>query len=78
MVAKDDFMLHLTLENRLLLYTKTPIKRSKMNIRRIQENVEKCTMCYLLVWEIGPANNCSRLRKRHLPDASHPSQLALK
>ena len=33
-----------------------------------------------VVWEIGPAKNttrCSELSKRRLPDAWHPSQLAI-
>ena len=37
-------------------------------------------MYWLLVWEIGPANNttrCSGLSKRRLPHAWHLSQLAI-
>ena len=37
-------------------------------------------MYFVLVWKIGPANNmtsCSRLSKRRLPNAWHPSQLAI-
>ena len=59
-----------------------PLKREKQVIDKssIMLKISTKSMRRVLVWEIGPANNttrCSRLSKRHLLHAWHPSQLAI-
>ena len=59
-----------------------PLKREKQVIDKssIMLKISTKSMHRVLVWEIGPANNttrCSRLSKRRLLHAWHPSQLAI-
>ena len=62
----------------------TLIKMSKINRRKIRynsENFDKIRVFYLLVREIGPANNTTRLSglsEHRLPHPQHPSQLAIR
>ena len=61
---------------------KHPLKREKQVIDKssIMLKISTKSMHRVLVWEIGPANNttrCSRLSKRRLIHAWHPSQLAI-
>ena len=59
-----------------------PLKWEKQVIDKssIMLKISTKSMHRVLVWEIGPANNttrCSRLSKRRLLHAWHPSQLAI-
>ena len=59
-----------------------PLKWKKQVIDKssIMLKISTKSMHRVLVWEIGPANNmtrCSRLSKRRLLHAWHPSQLAI-
>ena len=59
-----------------------PLKWEKQVIDKssIMLKISTRSMHRVLVWEIGPANNttrCSRLSKRRLLHAWHPSQLAI-
>ena len=59
-----------------------PLKWEKQVIDKssIMLKISTKSMHRVLVWEIGPANNttrCSRLNKRRLLHAWHPSQLAI-
>ena len=89
----NDLLLNLTPENvtqhsRIVTTThkgsSTPTKMSKIIGRQIHWNVKnrqnRQKVYWVLVWEIGPANNttrCTGLSKHRLPHAWHPSQLTI-